>query len=614
MLRKRKDFQLEIRLGLTLIVMVLLTLNFASHYTLYRVKQSVELETKDELYEAGVKAANLVQRGGNEVELNRALNEIKLDYSLSRLAVLDINAESIQNPDDHPRLDSILFSIDSGLTAEAILPLLINQPVYFHKSGQPDNLVLFPAGSGDKARVVVAVRPSALLSSLEMAGRILIYVGILGVIVIIYATLKFARYIIKPFKSLKEKAVDSGRLDESGGDDVSRLIQSYGTIISELKQSEKELIRLNEIITRRADDLEVYNNHVLKSISTGVITLDNEKKISTINRAAALIFQKDSASITGADYHGLFAEYPNLMGEIDQFFLHGESVSNRQISITAPDKSEITLGLSISMLEDSQGRVIGAWIILNDQTEFIRMREELDLKSRMATLGEMSGGLAHQLRNSIAAIVGFARLVGKKNENNPDVKQYISCLLGESLEAELLVARFLDFARPLVINPEPLEVGELLENVVSSVQEKHKNINIRIENDSAIKETISGDALFLKQAVGNIVDNSCQAVKEEGGLVTISVIADEGYAEIRVADNGCGIPEENREKIFTPFFSGSPSGSGLGLPLARKIINLHKGKLTFDSQPGRGTTFYIRLPRRLKTADVAAPTKSLINS
>ena len=157
-------------------------------------------------------------------------------------------------------------------------------------------------------------------------------------------------------------------------------------------------------------------------------------------------------------------------------------------------------------------------------------------------------------------------------------------------------------------------MGDLLENVISSIQEKHKKINIRIVNDSAVKESISGDALFLKQAVGNIVDNACQAVREEGGLVTISVVADEGYAEIRVTDNGCGIPEENREKIFTPFFSGSPSGSGLGLPLARKIINLHEGKLTFESQPGRGTTFYIRLPRRLKTAHNPALTNSLINS
>ncbi|MEW5924340.1 MAG: ATP-binding protein [Candidatus Zixiibacteriota bacterium] len=614
MLRKHKDFQLDIRLGLTLIVMVLLTLNFASHYTLYRVKQSVELETKDKLYEAGVKAANLIQREGGDVELTRAFNEIKLDYSLSKLAILDVSIEMIKNPDDHLMLDSILVSIDSGLTAEAILPLLINQPVYFHKSGQPDNLVLFPAGSGENAKVVVAVKPSALLSSLEMAGRILIYVGILGVIVIIYATLKFARYIIKPFKSLKEKAVDSGRLDESGGDDVSRLIQSYGTIISELKQSEKELLRLNEIITRRADDLEVYNNYVLKSINTGVITLDNEKKISTINRAAAMIFQIEPDSLAGSDYHGLFAEYPGLLQEIDRFFVHGGPVSNRQISIAAPDKREIILGISISLLEDSQSRVIGAWIILNDQTEFIRMREELDLKTRMATLGEMSGGLAHQLRNSIAAIVGFARLVSKKNDTNPEVKQYTDYLLGESLEAELLVARFLDFARPLVINPESIRVGEMLENVVSSIREKHKKISIRLDDSASLNELISGDALFLKQAIANIVDNACRAVDEGGGQVIISVEADEGYVEIRVSDNGCGIPDENREKIFTPFFSGSPSGSGLGLPLARKIINLHEGRLTFESQPGQGTTFYIRLPRRLKTAQVTLTTNSLINS
>ncbi len=614
MVNKHIDFQLEIRLGLTLIVLVLLTLNFASHYTLYRVKQSLELQTKDELYEAGVKAANLIQREGRDAEQTRAFNEIQLDYALSRLAVLDVDPELIKNPEDHLRLDSLLMAIDSGLTAEELLPLLINQPVYFHKSGNPNNLVLFPARSENRGQVVVAVKSSALLSSLERAGRILLYVGILGIVIIIYATLKFARYVIMPFKSLKEKAVDSGRLDESGGDDVSRLIHSYDEIISELKQNEKELTRLNEMITRRADDLEVYNNYVLKSINTGVITLDNERRISTINRTAVEVFQIDSGSIDKADYHILLAGFPELLKEIDRFFENGETVSNRQIAISNSDNKETVLSISVSLLEDSQGRTIGTWIILNDQTEFISMREELDLKSRMATLGEMSGGLAHQLRNSIAAIVGFARLVDKKNSNNPEVKRYISHLLGESLEAELLVARFLDFARPLVISPERFELAKLLENTVSSVCEKHPEVNIRIEQASEISEEALGDALLLKQAVGNIVDNACQAVKDKNGTVIISAGIDGDYLEIRVADDGCGIPEEYHEKIFTPFFSGSPSGSGLGLPLARKIINLHEGKLTFESIPGHGTVFHIRLPQRVKTAEKAAPAKSLINS
>lgn len=614
MANKHIDFQLEIRLGLTLIVLVLLTLNFASHYTLYRVKQSLELQTKDELYEAGVKAANLIQREGRDAEQTRAFNEIQLDYALSRLAVLDVNPELIKNPDDHLRLDSLLMTIDSGLTAEELLPLLINQPVYFHKSGNPSNLVLFPARAEDRGQVVVAVKSSALLSSLERAGRILLYVGILGIVIIIYATLKFARYVIMPFKSLKEKAVDSGRLDESGGDDVSRLIHSYDEIISELKQNEKELTRLNEMITQRADDLEVYNNYVLKSINTGVITLDNERRISTINRTAVEVFQIDTGSIEKADYHILLAGFPELLKEIDRFFENGETVSNRQIAISHSDNKETVLSISVSLLEDSQGRTIGTWIILNDQTEFISMREELDLKSRMATLGEMSGGLAHQLRNSIAAIVGFARLVDKKNSNNPEVKRYLSHLLEESLEAELLVARFLDFARPLVISPDRFELAKLLENAVSSVREKHQEVNIRIDVTSELVQKALGDALLLKQAVSNIIDNACQAVKDKNGTVIISAGIDGDNLEIRVADDGCGIPEEYHEKIFTPFFSGSPSGSGLGLPLARKIINLHEGKLTFESIPGQGTVFHIRLPQRVKTAEKAAPAKSLINS
>jgi len=592
---KKKDFQLEIRLGLTLIVLVLLSLNFASHYTLYRLKQSVELQSKDNLYEAVLKAANVLQREKREASVARAFDKIKLDYSLDLLTVLNFDLKEIRNPEDHQRLEDELKCIDSGLTIEGLLPLLINQPVFHHVSGAMNSLVLIPSGSGNSEKIIVASAPSPLLSTIENAGRILLYVGILGIVVIIYATLKFSRYILMPFKSLKEKAVKSGHFDQSKGDDVSGLISTYGEIIADLRQKEKELKRLNEIVTKRAENLEVYNNYVLKSISTGVITLDNDRNISTINRSAARIFMLEDEDLSGKNYRDELGCFPELLAQIQLFFEHGEAISNQQVSISNENGAKSLLSVSVSTLHDSRGDVIGTWIILNDQTEFIRMREELDLKSRMATLGEMSGGLAHQLRNSIGAIVGFAKLIRKKSRGNPAIRQNLDYLLGESLEAESLVARFLDFARPLEITPESFDPVELLENIISGMNEKYSHVKIRIDTVMSPDISIKGDILLLKQAVGNIVDNACHAVSENAGEVRISAAIKDNNLEIVIADNGYGIPKEYREKIFTPFFSGSPSVTGLGLPLARKIINLHEGSLTFESSQA-GTTFRILLP------------------
>jgi len=597
MARKNKDFQLEIRLGLALIVLVLLTMNFASHYTLYRIKQSVEVQTNDQLYEATIKAANLLQRDGNSALSSRAFKEIQLDYGLERLMVLDWNLKRIKNLNDHRMLDSELQAIDSGLSSEVLLPLLINRPVFYHKSGGKNSLVLFPSKPGEDSRIIVALKSSHLLATLENSGRILLYVGLLGIMIIIYATFKFSRYIISPFKSLKDKAVKAGRLDQSGADDVSRLIYSYGNIINDLKQKEKELRQLNEMITQRADNLEVYNNYVLRSINTGVVTLDTDQNISTMNKAAEGIFGKNADAYNGLNCRAAFDICPELPDIIEQFYNNGVSISNHQVTISGSEQTELILTVSISNLTDSRGNRIGSCLILNDQTEFIRMREELDLKTRMATLGEMSGGLAHQLRNSIAAIVGFARIITNKCGNNLYIIKNIDCLLKESLEAESLVARFLDFARPLEISSDWLDLVGLLNNIISAANEKYTDVKIRIDTDEFTETFITGDQLLLKQAIGNIIDNACFAVTAENGHVEIVVVRSERDVEIRISDDGQGIPADYKDKIFTPFFSGSPSGTGLGLPLARKITNLHEGSLTFKSTWGQGTTFILRLPQ-----------------
>jgi len=606
MAKKKKNFQLEIRLGLALIVLVLLTLNLASHYTLYRVRQSVEVQTRDELYEAAVRAANIIQRQGMDAVGSKAFEDVKLEYSLKRLTLLDWNLRRIKNAQDHQQMDAALLALDSDLTTEALLPLLINQPVFHHKYGGKNSIVLFPTGEGEDGRIIAVAKPTPLLSVLENAGKILVYAGLLGIVVIIYTTLKFSRYVIMPFKKLSENAVNSGHLDKSGGEDVSRLIQFYERMITDLRQKEKELRRLNEIVTRRADDLEVYNNYVLGSINTGVVTLDNDQSISTLNREAERIFQKNADELTGINYAEVFAGFTELTAKLERFFEDNEPVGNHQVVISGKDNSDLILSVSISGLSDSKGNKIGTWIILSDQSEFISMREELDLKTRMATLGEMSGGLAHQLRNSIAAIVGFARLSSKRSDNNELVKRNLKYLLDESLEAESLVARFLDFARPLELCPETFDLDELLTVLIASLEDKYPMVAIGFEMDDISDAELKGDTLLLKQAIGNILDNACKAAGDDNGNVMVSAKHEGNYVDIIIEDNGAGIPEKYHDKIFTPFFSGAPSGTGLGLPLARKIINLHEGSLRFETSAGNGTSFIINLPRVI-TAEEKTP-------
>ncbi len=455
---KKGKFQFEIRLGLALIVLVLLILNFASHYTIFRVERSLEKQLKDELSEAAVKTANSITRYGAVGLPDSVVSSIIADYALADVNVIHLNYNRVLAIQKNQKLDSAFLNLDSEITSETLSPVLSNESVFYHVSGDKRFALYYPFVYIGSKYLVIVSKDSHVAGSLENVERILIFFGVLGLIIILYVAAKFFRQVIDPFKRLREKAEESGRLDISGDDEVAQLISSYEKIIAELRQKERELNR------------------------------------------------------------------------------------------------------------------------------------------RMDLLSEMSGGLAHQLRNSIAAIVGFGRIIRKKAAGQEIIERNIEYLLKESHEAEELMERFLDFARPLQLNESRFELNKLLADIGAAVSEKYKNIDVIIDSGSAGELILRADELLLKQAIGNLIDNACSAYEGLNGQVRIRIEAVRATCRLHIIDEASGIPDELWDKIFTPFFSGSPSGAGLGLPLTQKIIALHKGTLTFDSIPGKGTTFTISLP------------------
>lgn len=604
---KTPGFQLEVRLGLALIILVLVILNFASHYALFRIRQSLEDQIKNELTEAAVFVADGIARTEATTLADTVISHITNAYSLDLVAIIPLSYERVMAINDRHRPDSDILQIDSSITAEELVPVLRNRPIFIHKRGSQNSALLFPIESIGSKYIIAVTRENAILSSVENAGAILIFFGLLGISIIVYVSARFTHFVTNPFERLREKAVESGRMDAASGDQVSALIKSYQDIIDDLKQKELDLLRLNEIITRRAEDLEVYNNYILKSINTGIITMDNSQRISSLNRAAVDILELQDANAVGEDYSKLFAEFQGLQELIEDFLGNHRPINNSEVLTKMRSGLSRALAVSLFSLSDSRGQRIGLSLILNDQTEFLKMQEELELNRRMASLGEMSGGLAHQLRNSTAAIIGFAKLIEKRIPENCGAGENMHLLLKEAAEASALVGRFLDFARPLYLEVVDINLIDILEEITAPAKQRYPALKILFENISRGKANISADSLLLKQAIGNIIDNACQAAGEKGGQIKIALRIAGEMAETIISDNGPGIPENIRDKIFTPFFSGTPSGSGLGLPLARKIIALHGGRVDFDSQVGQGTTFIVSLPlnKALMSADSA---------
>lgn len=247
--------------------------------------------------------------------------------------------------------------------------------------------------------------------------------------------------------------------------------------------------------------------------------------------------------------------------------------------------------------EEALGRLDESHRKLREQTELLfRTEEQLRRADRLSALGELSAGMAHEIRNPLGSIKGAVEIL--KDDYTPaDAKyEFIGILLKETDRLNRIVQEFLNFARPKSPEYEQADVNGAIDAVLTlTAQEAGKaGITVRKELDPSLgRQRI--DAELLKQALLNLVLNAIQAMTPGGALTVRSRLAD-GAMELAVSDTGSGVPEENRKKLFTPFFTTKRNGTGLGLAITYRIVENHHGTIDVESEPGKGTTFTVKIP------------------
>lgn len=599
--RKSQGVRLEIRLGIAVIIIVLTVLNIASYYTLYRIGNSIEDNIREKLAEASLLAAGHMNEKAEGYIDKDLKSRILFDYALENLDIFPLEFDRVLEISRNGRADSIMLAFDSVLDHRDISPILYNNPVYLFNSEHQRYVLLFPTERTGSKYIIGVSRKADMIGAINNAKIVLQIFSIIVGIVIILVVTRLIKNVIRPFGVLAEEIRKANPGEGIESDDINEVIRTYEGMIEELREKENELRKLNEIVTRKADHLEIYNNHILRSIDTGIVTLDEDNKISTVNPAAARLLNIDQYNVIGESYTGAFSLIPDISDGLGESLTARTPIQYRETTLGDGDCKKVLL-YSVANLTDGEGGKIGLVLIINDQTRFMEMQRELEHNRRLAIIGEMSGGLAHQLRNSIMAIVGFAKLIGKKTGEENPLYDTSENLVTEARQAELLVSRFLDYARPLNLASERFIIAELMEEIVGASRSRFPHVDIELENCDYTAE-ITADHLLLKQAFGNIVDNACQAYGDLPGKVSIEMECNDDSLIVHIRDDAGGIPEEIRDQIFTPFFSGNPSGSGLGLPLAEKIISLHGGKINFDSELKCGTVFRVEIPSKTTIAE-----------
>jgi PAS domain S-box-containing protein len=374
------------------------------------------------------------------------------------------------------------------------------------------------------------------------------------------------------------------------------MVGTFAGLIQELKEKEQELARLRSQAEERARHVETYNENILRSVASGVLTVDQELKITSYNDAAARILGLDRAQVIGRRPAELFGANHPLARIIAQTLERQEWLSRQELELDGPN-GRVWVGMSTSLLHDQAGAMLGATVVFTDLTEIKRLQEQVALRRRLAELGEVSAGIAHEFRNYMGTIMGYARLVAKSlKPGEPTAKMALA--INDELKAmNRLIDDLLNFGRHTEVAVAPTDLAGLLKRGVAQMAargaEQRVAVSVDLPPDLPI---IRVDEGLLYQAMLNLYTNALDAMPEGGELTVRARVIGSRDVEIVVTDTGVGVSPEHLDRIFLPMFTTKQKGTGLGLALAHKIILSHGGRIAVESREGGGTTFRLVLP------------------
>lgn len=386
-------------------------------------------------------------------------------------------------------------------------------------------------------------------------------------------------YILRAFiRFLGEKKKTS-----KGTSQVGFVVDTFHELVTKLKDKERELEVLRQKAEDRAITIEGYNENILQSVPSGVMSFDEELRITKVNLSAEKILEIKRESVLGK----YLAE---VLGEPITTIINDKKLIERgEMSYVTPSGRRIWLGLTLSPLKDREGTAIGQILIFTDLTHLKALEAQMELRSRLSSLGEISAGIAHELRNPMAVIAGYTQLLSKKSDQS--LKPTVDAITKEINVMNRIISDFLSFAKPAELAISDVDLKKIIENCIVILVSGRNNIKTHFDIEKL--PIIKGDEILLRQAFTNLIQNAVEAMPAGGDLMIKSSTGD--FLEVTLSDTGPGISGNLVDKIFLPFFTTKDRGTGLGLSLVQKIIVSHGGTISVDGSD-RGAIFRIRLP------------------
>jgi two-component system sensor histidine kinase AtoS len=581
----------------------------------------------------------------NFVALEQDVEKISQDRDILYAIVLEREGRVAAYSGHDEAQGTILPDAVSQYAAQTTAPLIQRVPRSAGLAAHYD--IAVPVFIGESAEKWGTVRVGLSLHDMQAEMRQtrlqVLVLGVLGVMLGSLAAVVLARRIAAPIRALAAGtlAVAHGDLHHTitvrTHDELAALAAHFNHMTSELLKHRTALEQTNHQLDQKAQEFALlanYNTNILTSMTSGLFTLNVTGCFETFNPTAETITGYHATAVHGQPYQHVFADNRQLVQVLDAARHHHAPLTVPRLEFVRPDGHRVLLALRTAMLQDNEAHAVGLLAIFEDLSPMQTLERRLHRADRLAALGQMAAGIAHEIKNPLASIRTFAQLVSRKHYDPGFVEKFDHIVPRELDRINRIVEELLDLAKPTRLQYAPVAVPTILQRVVEVYAERMLQQQILLKTTfAAALPLLQADAEQLYRGFANITLNAIEAMPT-GGELTIAcqpvpkalvdfttpsggqALADPQQAaslaldlyasdiEVVFSDTGAGIPAEQLDVLFTPFHTTKPKGTGLGLALTHKIIEEHHGSIQVASTVGQGTVVTVTLPA------IAGPTPS----
>jgi PAS domain S-box-containing protein len=598
-------FGTQLRLVLILVVVFLAILDLLNVMLLTRARNDAERAERERAKARGREVARVLgpealtaPEGSPERRALSAamLAKTALRFDLARIALWDPAGRELQASGEAGSQDARLPELEKSDQDALRAGRAVASELAPRSGGDEASIAAFVPvldATGRLATVVEVQQRVAELGSLQVAFRFLVAVQAAGVVLIAVLALFFGRWVSRPFKNLAAAAGEASiaaRTAPAVDSDPDDLAAAFRAVAKKLREQEGALESMAREGTGVSDLMRFATGSATR-MSTGVAVLGRDGRLAAANPAAEALLELAPGTARGSDLTGVVPRGMQPLSEMVRGCMdEGRSVSREVLELKLDGGRVAHLGVTISPVTGPKGDVQGALVLMTDLTEIRQVQQQVSLREHLAAVGQLSAGIAHEFRNALGTILGYAKMLEKRDD--PRVHGPATEILKEIASVRTQIDEFLLYARP----PEPQRLTVDLESLIRAcAATPPPGIDVEISGEFG---PVSGDEALLKRVFGNLLQNAADVGEEAGRRLRVGVTGRRTAAavQIEIDDDGPGIPADKRDEVFVPFFTTRARGTGLGLALVQRTVVDHGGSVEVAEGPRGGAVFRLRFP------------------